>query len=928
MTSTAMPSAPVVPPRPARSRERDGTAPTVPARPAKRLNRPISPNPDRFAPSPLNESPFDPNAKRNSQSFLSVELEPATSLDMPGVGEEGQEYAALSSPAELSRTASPEHTRIVGDDLKLHAPKPTVPAASAKQRVAAVTRTDSDRAAAFGFGRPSSVEPPYSGAHSLKKKASTISQLSHHSELPADDEHGIPEIGQRVPMLYYAGDVQAPSPAPRATSVDSTKSGYHTRRTSSRLGFHDAPPGSYGLHGHGIESSDRLERAYYEKHPEIYQKEHYYNLHDRANDYSMSSENLNKIVRNTASRGVGLGTSEYHGTPSEQAAFQASDEYYSRISTPQPPSGDPIGEPVKLPLRTGSSALEGEKESDVIHVDEAEQNSGLAKHANDETRQDHGASNEGAWPILAADEVAKDPRSRPSSRPSSRPTSIYNSHSLDIQYTPLEDVEEYEPLFPEDDKGEQKPNIVAEKSKACKQRFPSQDVWEDAPNSVYSTAEVLTPEPADASPNPIDMPVRDIETPAHVFARKQEELAEKESATPDGFLNRKQRPEIRVEQQSQLAKDLLKRPGMPLRFPSQDIWEDTPDSLQFTTTVSHPQSADSSPVDEVAKSLVATKKPVVPVRLPKKQGSGDDVTSKPVVPNRPKPQVPARPAKIAAELKPSEGAVKQKPVVPARPVGSKIAALQAGFMSDLNNRLRLGPQAPKKEVPKAEEEVEEKNAPAPLVDARKGRARGPQRRAPTVNPNAGAGTENTVPPPTSNGRPALSFSTTRTLWMSDFTAEKVQPEEPEEPVVAEVKAEEVKHEETEEALKSKAEEVSEEQSFGRQSGENDQTEDRIAKDNVETDQIEERKVEGDHAEENKEEEHKIQEVKAEEDKSESETLETKTPSSSEAQDIDEETKTFLTSTAGESVMTETADKKHSGEETKKAEEETRDEATL
>jgi len=313
MTAT-MSSAPVVPPRPARSLEKDGeNVPVIPARPKKQFNRSVSPNPDRFAPSPLNENPFS-KKKRNSQTLLGEELERSTSVEMPGVGEEGQEYAAaiegLSSSPELTRresTGSPEQTRSVGEDLKLHAPKPTVPATSAKQRVAMVTRTDSDRAAAFGIGRPSSNEEPFQ--RSLKKKASTTSQLSHHSEMHTDDEHGIPEIGQRVPMLAYAGDVQAPSPAPpRAASVDSTKSGrHHTRRTSSRNGFYDLPPGSYGLHGHGIESTDKLEKAYYEKHPDVYQKEHHNALHGRVTDYSMSSENLNKIVRETASRGAGFG---------------------------------------------------------------------------------------------------------------------------------------------------------------------------------------------------------------------------------------------------------------------------------------------------------------------------------------------------------------------------------------------------------------------------------------------------------------------------------------------------------------------------------------------------------------------------------------------------------------------------------------------
>ncbi|KAJ3562158.1 hypothetical protein NPX13_g8667 [Xylaria arbuscula] len=347
-------------------------------------------------------------------------------------------------------------------------------------------------------------------------------------------------------MLSYAGDVQAPSPAPpRAPSVDSTKSGrHHTRRASSRSGFHDLPPGSYGLHGHGVESTDKLEKAYYEKHPEIFQKEHYQPLHDRVHDYSMSSENLNKIVRDTASRGAGFGTTGYVGTPSEQVGFQASDEYTSRIASPQP-------------AESAKSPLKNEKGDNVIHVDDHNQYKAYAKYG-DETADEGHDAHDNAWPVLAADEVAKAPSGydlQPAvphnrhgseearSRPSSRPASIYSPPPPEVHSTPLEDVEEYEPLFPEDEKGDQKPKTSAEKLKEIRQRFPSRDIWEDAPNSVHSTAEVSTPEPADTRPKSrtasADLPVRDTETPAQAFARRQEELAEKEAITPDSFLEPK-----------------------------------------------------------------------------------------------------------------------------------------------------------------------------------------------------------------------------------------------------------------------------------------------------------------------------------------------------------------------------------------------------
>ncbi|KAI0391941.1 altered inheritance of mitochondria protein 21 [Xylariaceae sp. FL0594] len=918
--TAAMSSAPAIPPRPARSQDKDaGSLPVVPARPKKQFHRSVSPNPDRFAPSPLNESPFS-KKKRNSQTLLGEELERSTSVEMPGVGQEGQEYAAaierLSASPETTRaeaTASPEQTRSVGEDLKLHAPKPTMPATSAKQRVAMVTRTDTDRAAAFGIGRPSTNEEPLQ--RSLKKKASTTSQLSHYSEVQTDDEHGIPEIGQRVPMLAYAGDVQAPSPAPpRAASVDSTKSGrHHSRRTSSRNGFYDLPPGSYGLHGHGIESTDKLEKAYYEKHPDVYQKEHLKPLHDRVHDYSMSSENLNKIVRETASRGAGFGTSEYAGTPSEEVGFQASDEYTSRIASPQPKEESTLKSLLKKTFGHGD-----EHKTDVIHVDEKNDYHGFVQFGGQEAAKDHGEHEDEDYPILAPDEVAKDPSSHelrpavppqrrgseePRSRPSSRPASIYSPPPQETQTTPLPDVEEYEPLFPEDEKEGQQPKPQMEKKlKEFRQRFPSQDIWEDAPNSVHSTAEVSTPEPADTRPKSratsVDLSQREGETPAQAFARRQEVLAEKEARIPESFLNPQQRPPSWADHKSHIAKQVHGRPGMSNRFPSRDVWEDTPDSLQFTTTVSNPQSSEDLAGEEVAKPPEAASKPLVPSRPPKKQCSGDDSTSKPTIPDRPKPQIPARPSKFSGESKESEVEAKPKPPVPARPVGGKIAALQAGFMSDLNNRLRLGPQAPKKEAPPAEPAAEEKEK-APLADARKGRARGPQRRAPTTAQNAGAGAEKSTPPSTSNSLPVLSFSMTRTLWSIDEEGtvtvdnfgQELADEKDQKPeaTVVEIKADEPTHEET------KSEE----------SGAKEDT-----------------PVEGAEAVETKAETPSDQ--KPPEEKSEEHDSKTPDDKPKEDGDITEETKTLVTNTAGESILQEVVDKKDGTDEVQKVEQ-TKDE---
>ncbi|KAI1769384.1 altered inheritance of mitochondria protein 21 [Hypoxylon sp. FL1150] len=919
MSAATMQSAPVIPARPTRGQDKDNglSAPTIPPRPVnRRVNRSLSPNPDRFAPSPLNESPFshkNSRGARHSQTHLGEELERPLSVDMPNVGEEGREYAAaieeLSSSPEVSRrsSTSPEQTRTVGEDIKLYAPKPTMPAQSAKQRVAAVTRTDSDRAAAFGIGRPSVEDQAFPG-RSLKKKASTTSQLSHQSETFTEEGYGIPEIGQRVPMLANAGDVQAPSPAPtRATSTDGTKPvRHHTRKTSSRGGFGDLPSDVYGLHGHGVTSTDKLDKAYYEKHPEALKKEQYNHLHERVHDYSMSSDDLNKIVRDTASRGAGFGTSaDYVGTPSEQVGYRAADEYTQRISRPPSAAPSNITSPLKSSFAEADASADNAETNDdgvVIHVDEPDRHKGYLKFGDEKSAEGEDSEEPRTHPILAPDEVAKDPspyqlqpaveppRERrgssfemdePRSRPSSRPTSVYSPPPPEMRSTPLDDVEEYEPLFPEDEKSGKK---QAEKLKEYRQRFPSRDIWEDAPNSVHSTAEVSTPDLLEASQKGrgpvLDAPNRDSdETPAHAFARRQEELAEKEALTPDSFLYRQQKPPSWIGHQPHLAKEIQSRPNSTShRFPSRDVWEDTPDSLQFTTTVSTPETSEETQSEEPENSTaeLATSKPTIPSR-PKKQGSGDD---KPVVPGRPKPQIPARPSKPATESKGPESAAKAKPAVPARPAGGKIAALQAGFMSDLNNRLKLGPHAPKKEESPAEPAEEKEKTP--LADARKGRARGPQRRAPTkTSSSSGA---DSGPPPVSNGKPVLSFSMTRTLFSIDeegtMTVESTAPQLP---VEAETKPEETRLEET------KSEEPKEAEPQAPSKPETSET-------------ISEEKPE----------------VKSESKPDDSQS-ESKPDEATSESKTTEETKTLATNMAGESVLEETIEKKPTGDQAKEVE---------
>lgn len=489
----------------------------------------------------------------------------------------------------------------------------------------------------------------------------------------------------------------------------------------------------------------------------------------------------------------------YSSTPSEAVGWQAIEETVSRVASPHVSVLDATSPMTHAlsPSTSDKTARRSHGESDVIHVDEpTHRRSGISS-------EDETSATEVNAPILAEDEVAKDPTtgahfpavepgpgrrgsafeidepsSRPSSRPGSRPTSVYKEPAFDHRPTPLEDVEEYEPLFPEGEKQDAKPSSPEALRKEVKQRFPSQDIWEDVPSSVHYTAEVSTPDlPQERTkPVPTMLPPRDTETPAQAFARHQEELAEKEAREygSDGLIPRHQQKPSWAKHQTHLVQEAQTRPSMAQRFPSRDVWEDTPDSLKLEAAVSTPEpEREASPSDakehrrgstESASVPSDTAKPAIPGRPKPRQSSSDDNISKPLVPERPKPQVPARPAKAgptSGGLEPGEAAAqpKPKPAVPLRPVGSKIAALQAGFMSDLNNRLRLGPPAPKKADEAASEDgpAEEKDK-LPLPDVRKGRARGPQRRAPAA--------KSPIP---ADPAPAASFvfSSVSTLWEID-----------------------------------------------------------------------------------------------------------------------------------------------------------------
>ncbi|KAF2747933.1 hypothetical protein M011DRAFT_457869 [Sporormia fimetaria CBS 119925] len=820
---------PTIPPRPSRSQQSRSPsrhmpnmdAPKIPPRPKRSVDRSVSPNRDAFARSPLNDPAFlhDKHHHRRG-SGLSQELPPRPpSVTLPALGQEGMEYASLD---DLSKTLSkdegagaPQMKQVAGD-LPLYAPKASVPSSTAKSRIQAVTRTDSSQAAAAGFGKLAPEDK-----HQAGEPGRSGSSAGHHTRPSSiydqNEEQGIPEIGVQVPMYPNAGDVQAPTPQPfdQAPSggvgffnKGGHREGRHHGRTKSGREFY-GPPGSYGLHGHGIIPKNEFEQQWYAKHPEdrVREEKGEYGprMQQDRKDYHWVGDDLVKLVHSSAASGAGVGTSrEAIGTPDEQIGYLAHEEFASRIASPKPPSGRPgsisskTGMHVDSPLRheTGPELqADGQDERDegavpaVIHIDppshptskihgggydpptedlgpeggNSEEKGGLI------TEQGYGV------PILASDEVGKrqdvawrQPAVTPElerrasgeytiNEPGGHPlyitkprthsrSSSRNSNRLSRFASPdhghLESTKEYEPLFPEDDDEQKKPKTAADKLKRpeiARHHFPSQDVWEDTPSSLQLETTVETPQgPEEAyeeQANPDSGTV--FEHPEEEQERmKRESEEDKRSFLPEKtkrFTNK------------HVNKEHLGggRPGQH-RFPSHDIWEDAPDHGQLVTTVSTEQTddtneyADASPVTE--KPLPFSDKPRIPPRPQAKENSPVEKKAAPVIPERPKPSVPARPAKpltksteklptLDTQSSSDAPAPKPKPPVPARPAGSKIAALQAGFLQDLNQKLGLGPQAPKTKESEPENEEE---SPKPLQDARKGRAKGPQRRKPAA----------------------------------------------------------------------------------------------------------------------------------------------------------------------------------------------------
>lgn len=503
-------------------------------------------------------------------------------------------------------------------------------------------------------------------------------------------------------------------------------------------------------------------------------------------------------------------------------------------------------QPVESPLRKASfphsdtahlkdDVLDSEDEN-VIHVDghKVKRGSKITGGGEKDNKLDLGPDgyNNGFFnehgdgtPILASDEVEKRPgsaflqpavspeaersdwlddasRSRrgsgqPDSRPGSRPGSMHGgplSRFISQEErpasglgTPLEEIEEYEPLFPEDDDKKASPSKRFKSRPGLAQHhFPSADVWEDTPASLQFTTSVETPEPPQVAVTSPPGPASSVfETPEQEQRRRQ--AGPEMTSDSKTFAKPHFKPGVQHE---------LERPGVQ-RFPSQDIWEDTPESMRLETTVSGPQEPEitspqedrptttalaSSQDDNDARATTGMSqlmRPHIPSRPARSSKLSQDITPEiapvdprekevpdlgalketstsptktkpPSIPDRPKPTVPARPTRspkpedASRALSPEEpqpaaaAAAKPKPAVPARPANGKFANLKSGFMSDLASRIQLGPGGPPPKAKEPDSQPAEEEQKAPLADARKSRAKGPQRRKPAASPSGAA----------------------------------------------------------------------------------------------------------------------------------------------------------------------------------------------
>ena len=88
------------------------------------------------------------------------------------------------------------------------------------------------------------------------------------------------------------------------------KTGRHHGRTKSGREIFHGPPGSYGLHGHGVIPDNEFEQDWYKKHPDDYKREKAgeYGPHikEGRKDYHWVGERLVELVHGSKGDSMGM----------------------------------------------------------------------------------------------------------------------------------------------------------------------------------------------------------------------------------------------------------------------------------------------------------------------------------------------------------------------------------------------------------------------------------------------------------------------------------------------------------------------------------------------------------------------------------------------------------------------------------------------
>ncbi|KAI5837230.1 hypothetical protein DFP73DRAFT_487624 [Morchella snyderi] len=603
---------------------------------------------------------------------------------------------------------------------------------------------------------------------------------------PVRKNTGIPQIGKRVPMYPNAGDVQAPTPA--ATPGGGRKA--HVYKEEWEM-----DEGAYGTHGtprvnpHARSVSDLNQSvAQGLSAPETSTP-----VPDEEIGY-LASEHYARVIsppesgtpavgfsdQDTASlaRAIGGGASE--DKDSELAIHLDPPTYHHHLHNHHPhriPSSRPGTRPSTRPA------------SPAKHYHDEDEEDGNDTETENEREQE--------YPILAADEVLKRagggymapaispplaawrPESAVNSRPHSRPQSTHpgiddDDEDADVEPVKLsghdfeskellgreslESGERPEPLFPESDEeaegketpGEMKvhekpkrPGMPESMGSSGGHRFPSKDVWEEAPEFSQLEATVSS------TPPPKDTEMTDEEREAERTIPKRTDGKPETGikfihGQPNEHYTAEYRHHVSREGRDDGLEKLLKRGSSTddpdklgasssrekvKRFPSNDIWEDVPPSLELSAELTHlPEEEYSATEPKDRATTGGTTKFEDPATL---EVERRPTTGAPIEASS-RPEIRARPVVPSARPAPKARVPKSKPSVPPR-TGGKIAALKQGFFKDLDNRLKLGPMAPKKAeegAPSSPEKVKEKEV---LSDVRKSRAKGPRgRKLPTA----------------------------------------------------------------------------------------------------------------------------------------------------------------------------------------------------